>query len=679
MNGPQDQSPNPWAPPSPAGGQAVPPVVADPVPVKPTLPTAPPRSAVTAGQPVPPSPPLPQGPPVMEFGTPTRVPGPDPISPMVTVNGGAPGFEGGAVDGHRRSKGALVGAVLGVTALVAAGAFAVVKITGNDAEGGAASPAEVGTSLTSALDNEDFLGVIDLLLPGEREAFREPMIDLVGHLSRLEILSDDADLSKVGGIDIQFADVTVREESTNVADISNIYLSGSSTITVDGDKVPLGDLVIDELFDGERPDMDAEPENSEFDDTKMTVVERDGRWYLSALYSAAEAGRDGSDDIPESGVEAKGASTPEGAVQQMIDAVSDLDLEVIIATLDPSEAEALQRYAPVFLNEAQAQLDDVGLDWAITDTTFTVSGDGSRRSVAIDTLVFDATVPDIGTVRAELKDGCLKATAEFDGEIQEFSACRGDAAGSVFGGFGFGDDGFGDDAAGQKMFDVAEEAFADYEGAGISVHEVDGEWYVSPLRSGFDAYNGLLGALDADELRDIIAAARDFTESLDGNILDGGDGFELPDELPIELPIDDGTATGSTVATEDDAEFDAYSTCVQEVDAAAGVACLNAGVVAGTIDPLFVSPQFRFPECGVAEAYWDSEVYSLPDAEFIALVEAASPCFLDLVATGQLEAWEVPTELVAPQCLEGKNWYATNEEDYNTRVFDCAAAVTSAL
>ncbi len=674
MNGPQDQSPNPWAPPSPAGGQAVPPVVADPVPVKPTLAMAPPRSAVTAGQPVPPA----QAPPAMEFGTPTRVPGPDPISPMVTVNDGAPGFGGGAVDGHKRSKGALAGAVLGVTALVAAGAFAVVKITGNDAEGGAASPAEVGTSLTSALDNEDFLGVIDLLLPGEREAFREPMIDLVGHLSRLEILSAEADLSKIGGIDIQFADVTVREESTNVADISNIYLSGSSTITVDGDKVPLGGLVIDELFDGERPDMDAEPESSEFDGTKMTVVERDGRWYLSAFYSAAEAGRDGSDDIPESGVEAKGASTPEGAVQQMIDAVSDLDLEGMIATLDPSEAEALQRYAPVFLSEAQAELDDVGIDWAITDTTFTVSGDGSRRSVAIDTLTFDATVPDIGTVRAELKDGCVKATAELDGEIQEFSACQGEAAGSVFGGFGFGDD-----AAAQKVFDVVEEALADYEGAGIAVHEVDGEWYVSPLRSGFDAYNGLLGALDADELRDIIAAGRDFAESVDGTILDGGDGFELPDELPIELPIDDGidegTVTESTVPIEDDAEYEAYSACFQAADAAAGVACLNEGVAAGTIDPLFVSPQFRFPECGVAEAYWNSEVYSLPDAEFIALVEAASPCFLDLVATGQLEAWEVPTELVAPQCLEGKNWYSTNEDDYNTRVFDCAAAVTNAL
>ncbi len=671
MNGPQDQSPNPWAPPSPAGGQAVPPAVTDPVPVKPTLPMTPPRSPVSAGQPVPQMPPVP---PVMEFGTPTRVPGPDPISPMVAVNEGAPGFEGDAANGHKRSKGALVGAVLGVTALVAAGAFAVVKITGNDAEGGAASPAEVGTSLTTALDNEDFLGVIDLLLPGEREAFREPMIDLVGHLSRLEILSADADLSKVGGIDIQFADVTVREEATNVADISNIYLSGSSTITVDGDKVPLGGLVIDELFDGERPDMDAEPDSSEFDDTKMTVVERDGRWYLSAFYSAAEAARDRSDDIPASGVEAKGASSPEGAVQQMVDAVSDIDLEGMIATLDPTEAEALQRYAPMFLSDAQAELDDVGIDWAITDTTFTVSGDGSRRTVAIDTLTFDATVPDIGTVRAELKDGCVKATGELDGETQEFSACQGDAAGSVFDGFGFGDD-----AAAQKMFDVAEEALADYEGAGIAVHEVDGEWYVSPLRSGFDAYNGLLGALDADELRDIIAAGRDFAESVDGTILDGGDGFELPDELPIELPVDDGTASGTTVPTEDDADFDAYSACFQETDAAAGVACLNEGVVAGTIDPLFVSPQFRFPECGIAEAYWNSEIYSLPDADFIALVEAASPCFLDLVATGQLEAWEVPTELVAPQCLEGKNWYATNEDDYNTRVFDCAAAVSSAL
>ena len=38
--------------------------------------------------------------------------------------------------------------------------------------------------------------------------------------------------------------------------------------------------------------------------------------------------------------------------------VDDLDLEALIASLNPNEAEALQRYAPMFIDEAQAGLDE---------------------------------------------------------------------------------------------------------------------------------------------------------------------------------------------------------------------------------------------------------------------------------------------------------------------------------
>ena len=681
MNGPhdpQDQSANPWAPPTaPAGVPAAPVAPAGaPQPMEPPAvrPTLPPAGSPAAAMPTGPTPPTM---PTMPLGTPTRLPGPDVSAAEVTVGGGD-----GPSEGRSRGKATMIGAIVGVTALVAAGAFAVVKITGNDTDGGAASPSDVGTSLTTALDNEDFLGVIDLLLPGERDTFREPMIEFVDHLSRLEILSDDADLSKIGGLDIQFTDVSVREEPTNVADISNVYLSGSSTVSVDGDAVPLGDLLIDELFDGERPDMDAEPESAEFEDTRLTVVERDGRWYLSAFYSVAEQARTDSgseDDIPETGVEPAGADSPEGALDQLFAAVSTLDLEDMIATLDPSEAEALQRYAPLFLDEAQSELDDLGIDWSISDTAYTVTGEGSRRSVSVDALTFDATIADLGTIRAELADGCVTATADLDGEQEEVTWCTDDATDSVFEGMGIGDD-----EAATRLFEVLDEALADYEPGGVAVHEVDGAWYVSPIRSYFDIFNDLLGALDADELRDIVDAGSDFVDSVFGDFGDPfSESLDLPfdesaDPMPdatedtvFELPTDPGDST-------EDGSMDAYSACFGELDAAAGVACLNAGVDAGTIDPMFVPPHFRFTECGVAEAYW-SDIYSMTDAEFVALVEAASPCFLDVVASGRAEAWEVASELLAPQCLEGKNWYTTYEEDYNDRFYECTAKVRDSL
>ena len=79
---------------------------------------------------------------------------------------------------RRRSKVAVGGAVVGVLALGAAGVFAAGQLSNNNT-GGAGSPEAVGMEMMSALEQEDMLGMVDLLLPGEREVFREPLIDIV--------------------------------------------------------------------------------------------------------------------------------------------------------------------------------------------------------------------------------------------------------------------------------------------------------------------------------------------------------------------------------------------------------------------------------------------------------------------------------------------------------------------
>ena len=107
----------------------------------------------------------------------------------------------------KRSKGRVVGGLVAVIALLGAGGFAVSKIAAGEDGGGAASPTEVGTRLMDSLGSEDALGVVDLLLPGERETFRQPLIDLVDNLKRLEIVGSSASLDKLGGVDLAFDDV----------------------------------------------------------------------------------------------------------------------------------------------------------------------------------------------------------------------------------------------------------------------------------------------------------------------------------------------------------------------------------------------------------------------------------------------------------------------------------------
>lgn len=590
-------------------------------------------------------------------------PGTDPTVPMAPIDPTAQMvvLDPAVAGAPRRSRGRLVGALAGVGALAVAGGFAVVTIAGNDDAGGAATPEEVGTALVTALENEDVLGVIDLLLPGERDTFREPLIDTLDHLVRLDLLSTDASLDRIAGLDIQLTDVTVREERTNVDDIVNIVLSGAATVSVDGDAVPLGGLLVDEAFEGDRPDMDVEPESSEFDDLQLTTVEQGGRWYLSGLYTLAEQARGETDlDIPDEGIAPRGGEDPEGAVDTFLDAVVDLDLRDAIAALDPTEVAALQRYAPLFLDDAQGELDDVEVDLSITEREYRVEGSGSRRSIAVVAMVVEASVPDEDVqVSIRFADDCVTVTA--DGEDTEL--CTGDVGGvddAI-------DDVFGTDGdAFAELADVVGDAFADLDLGGIAVHEVDGSWYVSPMRTVFDAIDAVLTALDRDELSAIVDAARSTSDDV----------LDYLDDAAESIEITSSSGTGSSDGSDD--RFAALDECYAMEDAASGVACMQEGVASGAIDPDHVSTPYLYPECGVAELYW-RDVYAMGDDEFVKMAEEASPCFVELVANGEIDSFAVPGELLAPQCLEGKNWYASFDDDYSNRFFECVADARAAL
>ena len=566
--------------------------------------------------------------------------GPQPVSPQdgaplaTVVPGGSAG---------KRSKGKVVGGLVAVVALLGAGGFAVSRIASGD-DGGAASPTEVGTRLMDALAAEDALGVVDLLLPGERDMMRQPLIDFVDNLKRLEIVDDSANLEKFGGIDIVFADVEVVPTDTNVDDVSGIRITALGTSTINGEEVPIGDLLLDEAFGGDRPELDSDPAETDVD-WKLATVKRDGRWYLSAFYSLAETVRDGGYDIPETGVVARGADTPEGAVQAIFDAVDDLDLEALIAAFNPNEAEALQRYAPAFIDDAQASIDEMGATIAFSDTEFTVTGDGERRSVAVDGFSMTASVDD-QEITLEGTGGCMVITA--DGSTTD--TCEdGNAIDSAIDMMGIGEN---EDVT--ALIQTVRDAFSDMKPVGITVQQVNGKWFVSPVGSYADLVLAVMSALDKDELTDIIDGIRKITESFTvSDIVDLG-GVGADEE------IDSGDISG----------FDA---CFDEVEYSDYSACLAAGIDDGSIDPIYVAPYYRFDECGIGELYWTGDVYSLSDEDFTAMATDAAPCFQSHVADGSISEFELPYELSRPECLEGRNWYNVTDQGYTDRVFECAS------
>ena len=543
---------------------------------------------------------------------------------------------------RKRSKGKVVGGLIAVVALVGAGGFAVSKIVaGND--GGAASPTEVGTRLMDALAAEDALGVVDLLLPGERDMMRQPLIDIVGNLKRLDIVDSTASLDKVGGLDIVFDDVQVEPSATNVDDVSDIRITATGTASVNGDSVPIGNLLIDEVFGGDRPNLDNAPQDSDLD-WKLATVKHDGRWYLSAFYSIAENARNGGDDIPEVALVPRGADTPEGAVQAIFDAVHDLDLEALIAGLNPNEAGALQRYAPMFIDQAQASIDDLDTKVSFSNVKFSVSGDGDRRIVAVDGFSMKADTGG-GEVTVESKGDCVVMTTK---DTTTNTCDVGSSIDAALGTLGLDDN---DDI--KAFVKTVQDALSDLGPTGITVQKVGGKWFVSPVGTIADILLAVLTALDKGELTDIIDGAKKVSKSIGETIFSSDGGIDIG-----------GSSTG------DASGLDA---CFSQVEYQAYASCLEAGIDDGSIDPTLVPPFFRFAECGVGESYWNGDVYSMSDEEFTAFATGAAPCFQQKVADGTITSFELPYELSRPDCLEGRNWYNVTDSDYMNRVFDCAS------
>ncbi len=575
----------------------------------------------------------------------------------------------------RRSKRKVFGGLLAVVALLGAGGFAVSKIVAGSNDGGAADPTEVGTKLMNSLAAEDVLGVVDLLVPGERDMMRQPLIDMVNHLKRLGVADDTADLQKVGGLDISFQNVRVQPTATNVDDVSDIRIRATGSVSVDGKKVPIGPLLIDEAFGGTRPDLGSDTKESPID-WKLATVKHGGRWYLSAFYSIAESARGGA-DIPENPIVAHGADTPDGAVQSIFDAVGKLDLEALIAALNPNEAEALQRYAPMFIDKAQTALDKSKVDITFSDAKYTVSGSGDRRTVSVDALKVHVTTGS-DDVTVEIKDGCTVVTVR---DTKTDSCKAGDTIDSTIAALGLNDN---KDI--QSLIKTVRDAFADMKPVGLTVQNVGGKWYLSPVGTGADALLAVMAALDKSELTDIIDGIKKVSQSLaaDGGIFgatQGGDtsvpDTSVPDTSVPDTSVPDTSGTdtsGTDTSGTDTSGANALDTCYQSSGYAAFSACVTAGINDGSIDATFLPPYYRFADCGVGEKYFDSSVYSMSDAEFIGFAKAAAPCFQKYVDDGTIARFELPYELSRPDCLEGKNWYMATDSTYNDRVSACANA-----
>jgi len=473
---------------------------------------------------------------------------------------------GGGGTGRKLAIGALAVVVLG------GGTYATAELLSDDR--GSASPQEAGERLLSALNRADVLGVIDLLPPGEREV----LLDISGELSeqgeRLGLLDETFRLDGIPGITIEITDpeFAVDELGDGIATVS--LVDGEASVEIDGDLLSgsVGEVVeaIAEANDVEveaddadqRVDIadeldEAEEEADDFgvefvNPFAVTVVEIDGRWYPSVGFTIAEFARAdaGSSRAPnlDDGVRPDGAESPEGVVQALLDAATDLDAEAALAVLEPGEMAAIQVYSELFLGDL-GDGEDSGVTAELTDAEVTSLGDGVNRVVPTG-LVVEGEFDD-STLALELADGCVSLVTESgdpDVEDLDIEICEGDdLADALPDEFG---DTFDDIEVPEELTDLIE-AFGPVE-VGIITVERDGEHFFSPLRTLFDVaaisfrglertdleaggivFEALTGGLD-DEFEE-------FFEELGERFVEEffEDDFEFDDELDFDDEFDD--------------------------------------------------------------------------------------------------------------------------------------------
>ncbi len=411
------------------------------------------------------------------------------------------------------------------------------------ASGGAKSPEGAVEAMLDSLSDNDILGVLDNLAPGEREVMKDATVDYVDELSRLGVLSDDFDLSGVPGFEFAYDGMTYDVEQANERVWLVQITGGEITLGANVADLPLGEVLfdrfdLDEIGPTETATIDIAEEAGD-EQLRVAVVEEDGAFYVSSYYTVAElAAASEGYTLPATPIPAVGAATPEEAVRGMIDAALALDAQRLIELTPPDEMAALHDYGSILVelaDEALAESDvESQLDgWTISvdalefeqvDVTGGVKLLPLRVAVSavnVDGREFEASASKVDETCVEFS---VTAREVRDGDsMDEASASGRRCAADIYEAF--------EDADADVPIEVqriAERMIGQVGQLGVTTVQVDDQWYVSPSRSVSDVLLVALQGLEQGDIETLI----DFVETSLDDL--SGEWAEYPDDVVID-------------------------------------------------------------------------------------------------------------------------------------------------
>jgi hypothetical protein len=439
----------------------------------------------------------------------------------------------------RRGRTSIAAAALFV---VGGGAFTAGQLDAlSGSSGGSKTPEAAVEAMLDSLSANDVLGVLDHLVPGEREVIRDATVDYVDELSRLGVLSDDLDLSGVPGFEFSHDGMTYEVEQANdrvwLVDITG----GEITLGANVADLPLGEILFDRLEMDEVDPIDTTTIDiaEEAGDTqlKVAVVEEDGEFYVSSFYTVAElAAASEGYSLPATPVAAAGAATPEEAARAMIDAAITLDAERLIELTPPDEMAALHDYGPILVELADEALAESDIESQLDGWTISVDAldfeqvevTGGVKLLPLRIAV-SATNVDGGEFEvsvAKVDETCvdysITATeVRSDDSTDEASASGRRCAADIYEAFDGAD-------VPIEVQRIAERMVGQLGQVGVATVQVDGQWYVSPSRTVTDVLLVALQGLEQGDIETLI----DFVESSLSDL--DGDWAEYPEDIVIE-------------------------------------------------------------------------------------------------------------------------------------------------
>lgn len=400
----------------------------------------------------------------------------------------------------RRRRGVLLTALAVVVTLVAGvGVWLFATRSASTAEPG--SPQAAAELMLSSLSGRDPIAAAEGLDPYEAQPFVDIAADLSAELTRLGF-PDQGDFT---GISLDFADLRLSDQVTAITPTVSVVevTDGRMMVTVPVEAGAFWQEGMIESVDYDHDtgtftvDLGALSRESG-QPLRVATVNRDGTWYVSAFHTIADNvawstdadyRRDPATALGD-GIPAVGAADAEAAVDEFLLASLDGDLTRMIELADPHELEVLHTYGRLLTRDSELSPSGV----TVLDTTWTVSEltggtlvglshleleyDGGSWTVDIDhdagrlTVTGDEggigfgldIVPTDDGFDVEIDDGYSSQLIEGDDLMREIAAMA-------------------DIPVTDELIQLFQRLYTGMLGTGVVVTEVDGSWYLSPIRT----------------------------------------------------------------------------------------------------------------------------------------------------------------------------------------------------